>query len=132
MTTEAATDPSASDEEIEAFYRDNSEIIRLLLSAVNALAYNPAKAGEVFRHDAAHFWAGTRGEQTEGHPNYRARNVPAADAVAPPTSLKSDGGAEKIASQRNGDQSYTPMQSCELRRSCPAFFTRRATQRDAA
>ncbi len=85
MTTEAATGPSASDEEIEAFYRDNSEIVRLLLSAVNALAYNPAEAGEVFRYYAAHFWAGTRGEQTEGHPNYRGRKVPAADAVPPPT-----------------------------------------------
>lgn len=72
-TTVAATGASATDEEIEGFYRDNSEIVRLLLSAVNAVAYDPAETGEVFRHHAAHFWASVRGEQTEGHPNYRRR-----------------------------------------------------------
>ena len=82
MTAVAATGPSATDGEIEAFYGDNSEIIRLLLSTVNALAYDPAEAGEVFRHYAAYFWAGARGERTEGHPNFRARKVPPADAVA--------------------------------------------------
>lgn len=72
-TTVTATGASATDQEIEHFYRDNSEIVRLLLSAVNAVAYDPAETGEVFRHHAAHFWASVRGEKTEGHPNYRAR-----------------------------------------------------------
>ena len=47
MRVAAATGPSATDQEIQAFYRDNSEIVRLLLSIVNGLAYNPAEAGEV-------------------------------------------------------------------------------------
>lgn len=85
MKAAAATGPSVTDEETEAFYRDNSEIVRLLLSAVNALAYNPADAGEVFHHYAAHFWAGARGERTEGHPNYRTRNLSAAHTVASST-----------------------------------------------
>ena len=76
ITTADAVGPSPTDEEIESFYRDNSEIVRLLLSVVNAVAYDPAVTGEVFRIYAAHFWAGVRGERTEGHPNYRARFVP--------------------------------------------------------
>ena len=71
MTAAAITGPTATDEEIEAFYLDNSRIVRLLLSTVNALAYDPAQAGEVFGVYAGHFWAGVRGERTQGHPNYR-------------------------------------------------------------
>jgi hypothetical protein len=82
VTAAAAAGPSITDEEIESFYRDNSEIVRLLLSTVNAHAYDPAEAGEVFRQYAGHFWAGVRGECTEGHPNFRLRHVPAADAAA--------------------------------------------------
>jgi hypothetical protein len=82
VTAAAATGPSVTDEEIESFYRDNSEIVRLLLSTVNAHAYDPAEAAEVFRQYATHFWAGARGERTEGHPYYRSRHVPAPDAAA--------------------------------------------------
>ena len=71
MIVAAATGPSATDQEIEAFYLANSEIVRLLLSVVKALTYNPAETGEVFSRYAAYFWAGVRGEETEGHPNYR-------------------------------------------------------------
>jgi hypothetical protein len=67
----AVTGPDASDEEIEAFYQDMSELVRLLLSLVKGLAYHPAEAAEVYRHYATLFWAGVRGERTEGHPNYR-------------------------------------------------------------
>jgi hypothetical protein len=83
VTASVATGPNATDEEIEAFYRDNSEIVRRLLSSVNALAYNPAEAGDVFRQYATQFWAGARGERTEGHPNYRPHHVAEADGVAP-------------------------------------------------
>lgn len=83
VTAGAATGPSIADEEIESFYRDNSEIVRLLLSSVNAHAYDPAEAGEVFRQYAIHFWAGVRGESTVGHPNYRSRPMPLLDPSAP-------------------------------------------------
>jgi hypothetical protein len=58
---------------IESFYQDTSELVRLLLSLIEALAYDPQDAALVYRHYATLFWAGVRGEQTEGHPNYRAR-----------------------------------------------------------
>jgi len=69
----AAPRADPTDEQIEAFYQDNSEIVRLLLSLVLAMAYDPKDAGSVFQHYATMFWAGVSGEQTEGHPNYRRR-----------------------------------------------------------
>jgi hypothetical protein len=68
-----ATGANTTDEEIEEFYQDNSKLIRILLSLVNAMAYDPEDTAKVYRHYASHFWAGARGEQTEGHPNYRQR-----------------------------------------------------------
>jgi hypothetical protein len=62
-----------TDKEIECFYQDNSELIHILLSLVDGHAYDPGDTAGVYRHYAGHFWAGVRGEQTEGHPNYRAR-----------------------------------------------------------
>ncbi len=67
----APTGPNTTDREIESFYQDTSELVRLLLSLVEALAYDPQDAASVYQHYASHFWAGVRGERTEGHPNYR-------------------------------------------------------------
>lgn len=67
----AATGPGLTDEEIESFYQDSSEIVRLLLSLVSGVGYDPEQTGEVFRHHASFFWAAVRGERTEGHPSYR-------------------------------------------------------------
>jgi len=67
----AATGPNATDEQIESFYQDTSELVRLLLSLVEATYYDPKDAASVYRHYATLFWAGVRGERTEGHPNYR-------------------------------------------------------------
>ena len=64
---------NATDKEIEDFYQDNLKLIAILLSLVNAMAYDPEDAARVYRHYAAQFWAGARGEQTEGHPQYRLR-----------------------------------------------------------
>jgi hypothetical protein len=69
----SATGASATDKEIEEFYQDNSKLIHILLSLVNAMAYDPEDTANVYRHYASHFWAGARGEQTEGHPNHRLR-----------------------------------------------------------
>jgi hypothetical protein len=63
---------NATDQEIEGFYRDNSELVRLLLSLVTATAYDPQQNAEVQRTYAKLFWASVRGERTEGHPNFRA------------------------------------------------------------
>ncbi|MGE8066182.1 hypothetical protein [Pseudomonas sp. NPDC089569] len=61
----------ATDNEIEAFYQDNLDIIRLLLSLVQGLAYDLSEATKVYKHHAKYFWASARGERTEGHPDYR-------------------------------------------------------------
>jgi hypothetical protein len=71
IETSAAIGPGLTDEEIEAFYQDNSRIISLLLSLASGIGYDPQQTGEVFRHHASFFWAAARGEKTEGHPNYR-------------------------------------------------------------
>lgn len=60
----------ATDDEIEAFYQDNLEIICLLLSLVNGMAYDLSEAANVYKHHAKFFWASARGERTEGHPDY--------------------------------------------------------------
>ena len=64
----AVTGADATDAEIEFFYQDISTLIRLLLTLVMAVAYDPKEAAEVYRHYATLFWAGVRGERTEGPP----------------------------------------------------------------
>jgi hypothetical protein len=59
-----------TDDEIETFYQDNLEIIRLLLSLVQGLAFDLSEATDVYKHHAKYFWASARGERTEGHPDY--------------------------------------------------------------
>jgi hypothetical protein len=61
----------ATDVEIEAFYQDNLEIVRLLLSLVQGIAFDLSDATKVYKHHAKFFWASARGERTEGHPDYR-------------------------------------------------------------
>jgi hypothetical protein len=68
---EVDTEDGATDEEVETFYQDNSTLIKLLLSIVLGVSYDPDDTAKVFRHYAMHFWAGVRGERTAGHPNYR-------------------------------------------------------------
>jgi AbiU2 len=68
----AATGSDATDEEIESFYQDNSKLVSLLLTVILATSYDPQDAAGVYRYYANHFWAGVRGERTEGHPSYRA------------------------------------------------------------
>jgi hypothetical protein len=71
--------PDPFDMEIEAFYLDMSELIRLLLGLVMAEATDPKDLGEVFGIYAKLFWAGVLGEHTEG--------LHAASDEGPPTSL---------------------------------------------
>jgi hypothetical protein len=67
-----ATGLDPTDEEIESFYQDNSKLVRLLLGLVAGVAYDPNDTAEIARFYAKLFWAGVRGERTEGHPDYRA------------------------------------------------------------
>lgn len=62
----------ATDLEVEYFYADNLELVRLLLSLILATAFDLSEAADVYRHHAKFFWASARGERTQGHPNYRA------------------------------------------------------------
>lgn len=59
-----------NDEEIELFYADTLEIVRLLLSLVFGLAFNLSDSAKVYSHYAKFFWINARGERTEGHPNF--------------------------------------------------------------
>ncbi|MGF6781843.1 hypothetical protein [Paraburkholderia sp. GAS334] len=67
----APSRPDSTDEEIEGFYNDNLEIVRLLIHIVLARAFDLTEAADVHRTYASYFWAAARGEATEGHPRYR-------------------------------------------------------------
>ncbi|EHP44224.1 hypothetical protein OR16_04582 [Cupriavidus basilensis OR16] len=67
----SAPGAEATEEQIETFYQDTLEIVRLL-SLVMGHAFEIATdAAGVYRHHASFFWAAARGERTEGHPNFR-------------------------------------------------------------
>ncbi len=70
-TPTSAASADATDDEIESFYEDNLELVRLLLSLVLATAFDLREAADMYRHHAKYFWVNVRGERTEGHPNYR-------------------------------------------------------------
>jgi AbiU2 len=58
-----ATAATATDEEIEEFYQDNSKLIHILLDIFNAMAYDPEDTAKVFGFYASHFWG--RFQKTE-------------------------------------------------------------------
>jgi hypothetical protein len=58
------------DEEIEAFYQDMSRLIQCLRFAVENTDSDPEETAKLRGRHAAFFWAGVRGERTEGLPNY--------------------------------------------------------------
>jgi hypothetical protein len=65
---------SELDHAIEQFYSDTSNLIRLLMSLVNATAYDPAETAQVYEWHATKFWAGVRSEKVEGHPHFKRSN----------------------------------------------------------
>ncbi|WP_288637878.1 hypothetical protein [uncultured Oxalobacter sp.] len=70
ITPSKAPLADASDKDIELFYEDTLEIVRLLLSLVLAVAFDLSEASKVYSHHAKFFWINARGERTEGHPNF--------------------------------------------------------------
>ncbi len=66
LVTATAFEASATDMEIEEFYQDNSKLIQILLSVVNALAYDPDDTAKVFQLYASQFWSRLR-EQERPH-----------------------------------------------------------------
>ena len=71
-TTITIAGADATDAEVKSFYLDMAKLISLLLHLVEATAYDPMETAHVYQHYAKFFWAGVRGERTEGHPNFRA------------------------------------------------------------
>jgi hypothetical protein len=71
VTPSRANGPEATDEQIETFYQDTRELVGKLLSVLLGVAHDFAETANVYRRPSALFWAGVRGEQTEGHPEYR-------------------------------------------------------------
>jgi AbiU2 len=84
QVTSAAPEAPPDEREIEDFYRANTRLIEILASLVNAMGYSVEDGAGVYRHYAKFFWAGTRGEQTKGHPNYRK---PPGSGKGPPQKL---------------------------------------------
>lgn len=78
ITPSKASFADATDKDIEFFYEDTLEIVRLLLSLVLAVAFDLSEASKVYSHHAKFFWINARGERTEGHPNFHPP-VPVAD-----------------------------------------------------
>jgi hypothetical protein len=56
-TKARATGATATDEEIEEFFQDNSKLVHILLSIFNAMAYDPEDTAKVFGFYASHFWS---------------------------------------------------------------------------
>lgn len=54
--TATATGATATDKEVEEFYQDHSRLIEILLSVVNAMAYDPQDTAKVFGFYARYFW----------------------------------------------------------------------------
>lgn len=59
------------DEHIDAFYKDTAILVSKLLSLINGEAKNADDTRNVYAHYAKQFWVGVRGENTEGHPNFK-------------------------------------------------------------
>ena len=71
QVTSSAPEAPPDERDIEDFYRANTRLIEILSSLVNAVGYNVEDGAGVYRYYANFFWAAARGEQTEGHPDYR-------------------------------------------------------------
>jgi hypothetical protein len=68
LSPATAPGATATDEEIEEFYQDNSKLIHILLSLVNAMAYDPEDTAGVFRRYATCFWARFQVDEKIGTP----------------------------------------------------------------
>lgn len=60
----------ATNADIEAFYQQMLNLIRLLRGAVENVDYRPEETARIRRRHAELFWADVRGERTLGHPDY--------------------------------------------------------------
>lgn len=73
---EHVPDDSPGDNEVEDLYQNMASLIAHLLHVTQATAYNPREYADQLKTCAHHFWAGVKGERTEGHPHYRAPPAP--------------------------------------------------------
>lgn len=56
LASTTVTGANATDDEIEGFYQDNSKLIRILLSLVHAMAYDPQETAEIYKRYSTCFW----------------------------------------------------------------------------
>ena len=63
MTKARPTGATATDEEIEEFYQDNSKLVHILCNIFQVTTYDPEDAAKVFGFYASHFWG--RFQKTE-------------------------------------------------------------------
>ncbi len=72
----AASLVDPTDDGIEQFYRDTLDLVSHLLHVVNGVACDVGESASMFAFYAQYFWAGVRGERTDGHPDYRSPSLP--------------------------------------------------------
>jgi AbiU2 len=60
---------TATDEEIEEFYKDNLKLVHILLGIFNAMAYDPEDAAKVFGFYASHFWGAFQKMDNKARPH---------------------------------------------------------------
>ncbi|MEX3982798.1 hypothetical protein AB4Y45_27880 [Paraburkholderia sp. EG287A] len=70
LAPQRITGKDATDDEIEAFYRDTRTIVECLLHAMHATALDMNDTQGVYETYARYFFGAVRGERTEGHPEY--------------------------------------------------------------
>ncbi len=70
FSSTTTSEADATDQDIETFYQDSLEFVRLSMSLVLATAVDFQETADVYRNHANFFWVNARGERTEGHPNY--------------------------------------------------------------
>lgn len=61
---------AVGDGDVENFYYDMYELIRLVNAVAHGADYRPEETSAMHLRHATFFWRGVRGERTEGHPDY--------------------------------------------------------------
>lgn len=64
----------ALDDGLEAIYEDMMILVSLLLMVVDSHGHDFGDTAKQHRRHAQLFWTGVRGEQTEGHPEFKAKD----------------------------------------------------------
>jgi len=71
LNNKAVAKIDAAAQEVDEIFDDTLDIIMRLKSCVCFTHYDPSETAAIYRKNSELFWAGVRGERTEGHPSYK-------------------------------------------------------------